>query len=44
MGFRRAIVPARSGASPDGLSGLTGVMEVREVEDVRHAVAAALAD
>jgi DNA repair protein RadA/Sms len=36
--------PLAAVPSPDGVGGLQGLMEVREVEDVRHAIAAALAD
>jgi len=41
MGFRRAIVPAGSGAAPDSAG--PAAMEVIEAEDVRQALRAALA-
>ncbi len=45
MGFRRAIVPAGSGALPSGLPGAAAAgpqLQVREAADIRSAIAAAL--
>jgi len=42
LGFRRAIVPAASGAPLDRADGAASAMEVVEVEDVRQALSAVL--
>src|SRR6266700_4383575 len=42
MGFRRAIVPAASGAPLERADGLTHLMQVQEVEDIRQALSAVL--
>jgi DNA repair protein RadA/Sms len=42
LGFRRAIVPAASGAPLDRADGSASTMEVVEVEDVRQALSAVL--
>jgi DNA repair protein RadA/Sms len=42
MGFRRAVVPAGSGALPSGTATGSGMLEVREVADVQQALGAVL--
>jgi hypothetical protein len=42
MGFRRAIVPAASGAPLEYADGPSHLMQVQEVEDIRQALSAVL--